>query len=157
MSSQKILGQIKSIYICAAAGDPMLSVPKVRTQKDLGLEGDRYATKKGFWQNVSKPRECTRDVSIINAADIVNSGFSEAETRRNIVVEDRIDLLSLIGKRFFIGEVLFEGTEDCTPCKRPSELVGKPNFATVFKTTGGLRARVMTDGIIKIGDVIRQA
>lgn len=132
----------------------MISVPHAKTLKGLGLDGDRYAIKVGFWQTVSKPRETVRDVSIINAADIENSGFSEAETRRNIVVITDINLVTLIGKNFAIGESHFLGTQECTPCRRPSELSDKPNFAQVFKQTGGLRAKVLTNGLIKVGDPI---
>ncbi len=156
MSSLEVFGKIKMIFICPKAGEKMIQVTSAKTLKHLGLEGDRYASNVGFWQTLPKPRETIRDVSLINEADIHDSGFTEAETRRNIIVENKIDLTSLIGKKFLISNVLFEGSEECTPCKRPSELSGKPNFAKAFKNTGGLRARVLTDGIIKVGDLIHR-
>ena len=132
----------------------MIQVFQVNALENLGFEGDRYAKKIGFWQTVPKPRETARDVTFINEADIRDSGFTEAETRRNIVIENKVDLLLLIGRKFLIGDVLFEGTEECTPCKRPSLLAGKPNFDNVFQNTGGLRARVLIGGTIKSGDLI---
>ena len=154
MPVENLLSTVKSIYICPRAGQNMTEVAEVMSLKNLGLSGDRYALNKGFWQTVPKPREAVRDVSFINEDDVTSSGFTEAETRRNIVVKGKIDLVSLIGKKFSVGEVLFEGIEECTPCKRPSDLAGKPDFAKIFKNTGGLRARVLTDGIIQIGDAI---
>lgn len=134
----------------------MTPVGSIKVVKNRGLVGDRYYHGSGFWQNLAKPRITIRDVSIIRAKDIVDSGFSEAETRRNIVVSTEASLLSLIGKTFLIGEVAFEGHEECTPCKRPSELSGKENFAKIFKNTGGIRAKVLTDGEICIGDSLCQ-
>lgn len=143
---------VKSIYICEQAGQPMVSVSQVHALAGQGLEGDRYCEKIGFWQTVSRPKNNIREVTLINELDIHGSGFTEAETRRNIVVTGRSDLISLIGCTFRLGEVLLEGTEECTPCKRPSDLSGKPNFAMAFKTTGGIRARILSTGRIKVGD-----
>ncbi len=130
----------------------MQSVASARALKNQGLEGDRYAKSRGFWQMVSKPKQISRDVSLINHRDILKSNFNEAETRRNIIVLSKIELVQLIGQKFFIGEVLFRGIEECTPCKRPSELAGKPDFAIQFKNSGGLRAEVLSDGWIRQED-----
>lgn len=147
-SSSNSIGHVHSIYIAASAGQVMTKVSQVDATVGKGLEGDRYGLKVGFWQTVSKAREKIRDVSFIRASDIENSGFTEAETRRNIVIQTEIDLVSLLGKHFYVGEVLFKGIEECTPCKRPSELSGKENFAQVFKNKGGLRAQVLKSGRI---------
>lgn len=154
--SQNTVGTVKSIFISSSAGEPMQKVNSVRALKGQGLEGDRYAKQMGFWQKVTKPRDIIKHVSIIRAQDIQNSGFTEAETRRNIVVTTDINLIDLIGKEFYIGEVLFRGVEDCAPCKRPSELSGKPDFAIVFKNRGGLRAEVLSSGVISEGIQIQQ-
>lgn len=146
---QNSIGLVKSILIAAKAGEPMIKISEVMAHQGKGLEGDRYANNSGFWQTRSKVRESIRDVSFIRSFDIENSGFTEAETRRNIVIHTEINLLSLIGKSFYVGEALFKGIEDCTPCKRPSELSNKPNFALVFKTSGGLRAQVLKSGRIR--------
>lgn len=149
MSSIKSpFGFVHSIYISAAAGEPMQKVPKIFAIRGKGLDGDRYASQTGFWQTASKHRETIRDVSLIRSSAIENSGFTEAETRRNIILQSDIDLVSLINIYFYIGEVLFRGVEECTPCKRPSDLSGKPNFAKAFRANGGLRAQVIKSGQI---------
>ena len=145
-------GSVKSIYICASAGEPMKSISSVRAIQNKGLAGDRYCDGLGFWQTQKNSRESIRHVSFIKSSDIEGSGFDESETRRNIIINTDINLLSLIGKKFLVGNVLFEGVEDCTPCKRPSQLSGKPNFNIVFKNTGGLRAKILSDGIVNVGD-----
>jgi len=156
MSTSKNIGTVESIYISPSAGEPMQKVSSVQAIKGQGLEGDRYAKQMGFWQKVTKPRDIIKHVSIIRAQDILNSGFTQSETRRNIVVTTDINLIELIGKEFYIGEVHFRGVEDCTPCKRPSELSGKPDFATVFKNRGGLRAEVLFSGMITEGIQIQR-
>ncbi len=132
----------------------MKKYKEVGTLKDKGLIGDRYCVGSGFWQTVSKQRKAIRDVSFIHVSDIEISGFSEDETRRNVIVAGKINLMTLIGKTFLVGEVLFYGAEECTPCKRPSDLSGKLGFAKAFEKTGGIRAQVLTDGLIKEGDLI---
>lgn len=153
-SKNTSVGFVRSIYISAEAGEPMLKVSRVLATVGKGLEGDRYASKTGFWQTSVNAREVIRDVSFINAVDIEDSGFSAAETRRNIIVQTEINLVTLIGKKFRVGEVLFMGVEECTPCKRPSVISGKPNFAQVFKNKGGLRAQVLKSGRICDGDSV---
>lgn len=145
-------GFVGSIYITATAGEPMSKVPEVLAVAGRGLEGDRYASKTGFWQTASKARQTIRDVSLVRASDIEISDFTEAETRRNIIVHTELNLVSLIGKHFCIGEALLKGFEECTPCKRPSELSGKTGFANVFKDKGGLRAQVIRSGRIRAED-----
>lgn len=151
---KQAVGEVQSIYISKAAGFPMQKSTEIRTVKNKGLMGDRYCEGVGFWQSVSKPRNTIRDVSFIHAADIKKSGFLEEETRRNIVVTGEFELTMLVGKTFSVGEVQFYGSEECTPCKRPSDLSSKPGFAKAFETTGGIRAQVLTDGIIKVRDLI---
>ena len=115
ISQNTPFGFVSSIYVTAIAGEPMSKVSEVLATIGKGLEGDRYASKIGFWQTLPRARATIRDVSFVNAADIKNSGFSEAETRRNIVVQTEINLVTLIGKLFSVGEVLFKGVEECTP------------------------------------------
>lgn len=145
-------GIVKSIYKASNAGDQMQSLAEVQAIKGQGLAGDRYAMNTGFWQTLTKPRITVREVSFISASDIEGTAFSEAETRRNIVVLTDYKLVELIDQCFYVGDVLFKGIEDCTPCKRPSELSGKENFAIAFKNKGGLRAQVLNSGLIKVMD-----
>ena len=56
--------------------------------------------------------------------------------RRNIVVRG-IELKSLIGHRFRIGEALLEGTGPCTPCSRMDENLGAGG-RLAMKGLGGL-------------------
>ncbi|MBL4576527.1 MAG: hypothetical protein JKY51_10615, partial [Opitutaceae bacterium] len=71
--------------------------------------------------------------------------------RRNVITEG-IDLNSLIGWQFTLGDVLFEGCEECRPCVWMNEAHGEgaENF---LKGSGGLRARIIEGGTLGKGKV----
>jgi MOSC domain-containing protein YiiM len=143
------------IFICEDKGGPMVSVDYVEALTGLGLAGDRYALGKGSY---SKNNPIKRQVTFIANEAIEESNklltvpFLPEETRRNIVTEG-VDLNSLVGKTFKIGRVIFKGTELCDPCKRPSALAGKENFKEAFDNRGGLRAEVLSGGMITLGEM----
>ncbi len=136
---------VKAIYISHEQGGTMISVTEVKAMQGRGLEDDRYEAGRGFWQTVKNPRPVKRDVSLILASNIRDSNFEERETRRNLVIEGTLDFNDMVGREFQIGEVVFKGSEICTPCKRPSQLSGKEGFEKEFKAEkGGLRAEILT-------------
>ena len=59
----------------------------------------------------------------------------------------------LLGRRFQVGEVLLEAVKDCPPCDHLQELVGKPVLQPLVNR-GGLRARVVVGGVLRVGDRI---
>ena len=64
-------------------------------------------------------------------------------------------MAGLLGHRFRVGDVLLEGVKDCPPCEHLEQLVGKPVLRPLVGW-GGLRARVLEGGTIRLGDVIAQ-
>ena len=84
-------------------------------------------------------------------------GYIKTIYRRNIILETDVDLNSLIGVTFLMVNVVFQGHEECTPCKRPSDLSGKGDFAKVFKNSGGTRAKILSDGWLSVGDTLQMA
>jgi MOSC domain-containing protein YiiM len=61
-----------------------------------------------------------------------------------------VDLNTLIGKRFAIGEVVFEGTEECAPCHWLNGAVA-PGVEDFLKGRGGLRSKVIQSGTLEVG------
>lgn len=86
------------------------------------------------------------------ASNIIKKSISPELLRRNIVVRG-IELKSLIGHRFRVGEALLEGTGPCTPCSRMDENLGDGG-RLAMKGLGGLTARVVEPGRICVGDSI---
>jgi MOSC domain-containing protein YiiM len=69
--------------------------------------------------------------------------------RRNVIVEG-VDLNQLIGRRFSIRGIQFEGTEECRPCHWMDAAVA-PGAEEFLKGNGGLRARILNDGWLRSG------
>ena len=75
--------------------------------------------------------------------------------RRNIVVSG-INLLALKHQQFQVGEVLLETTEICAPCSRMEENFGAGGYNSM-RGHGGITAKIIEGGQIKIGDVVKLA
>ena len=127
--------------------------------KQIGIEGDRYATNHGFW---SKQDPAKRNISLIAIESFIGENsklpipFVPMDTRRNILTAGIPNLGMLIGKRFMIGQIELIGIEICIPCDRPNKLSGKTGFVQAFPgAKAGLRAKILSDGcIIRVGDLI---
>lgn len=150
-------GKVISIYAASYKGKPMRSLKLARITK-RGLVGDRYKKRMGAW---SKFEDTHRDITFFSVEDMEQGNqrrikdnkpmFCPEHTRRNILTQG-IDLNSLMGKRFQIGTAIFEWTQVCDPCSRPSVLSGNPDFKDYFE--GGIRARVIHKGLFRLGDEI---
>ncbi len=74
---------------------------------------------------------------------------SPAAVRRNVITSGA-DLRDLIGQDFEIQGVRLRGTEHCRPCYWMNTAVG-PGAEQILKKgkDGGLRARILSDGVIR--------
>jgi len=82
--------------------------------------------------------------------EIVKGELCPSKFRRNVIVEG-IDLNSLIGKKFSLNGIEFTGSCECKPCFWMDEACadGAHDF---LKGVGGLRARILNSGQLKLGD-----
>jgi len=148
-------GVVEAIHLAPAGSEPMRAVERVRAIAGVGLEGDRYGTGNGHYSTDPK---VDRHVTLIEAEEIealaAGSGIDlePGETRRNVTTRG-IRLNELVGRRFRIGPVECEGTRLCEPCQYLTDLVGQPILEPLVHR-GGLRARILTDGEIALGDAV---
>ena len=156
--------KVLAIFACAEKGAPMVEHDAVQVD-DRGIVGDRYPDR-GFFHQRRIPDQ-DRGITIISSrgidaanAELQRTGiapFACERTRRNLVIDIDVDALnSLLGRKFRIGDVEVEGTELCTPCKRPGELSGRDfrdqqAFVNAFAGRGGLRIRPLKGGQISKG------
>lgn len=72
---------------------------------------------------------------------------SASVLRRNAIVTG-VELNSLIGQEFEIQGVRFYGTGECSPCHW-MDYAFAPGAEAFLSDRGGLRARILTDGILR--------
>jgi MOSC domain-containing protein YiiM len=135
----------------------MQSLAVVEAIAGEGLAGDRYLEHTGFYS--PRPTDPgAREVTLFEAEtlDWLRSEqgieLSSSEHRRNLTTRG-IRLDDLLGRQFRVGEVLLEGVKDCPPCDHLEGLVGKPVLKPLVNR-GGLRARILESGTLRVGDTI---
>ena len=70
--------------------------------------------------------------------------------RRNAITRG-VDLNTLIGKKFEIQGVQFEGVAECKPCYWMNTAFA-PGAEDSMQGHGGLRARILTTGVLNVDD-----
>jgi MOSC domain-containing protein YiiM len=75
------------------------------------------------------------------------------EHRRNLVTRG-IDLNALVGHEFTIGSVACRGMRLCEPCTVVQRYAARPVLRELVHR-GGLRADILADGEISVGDPVR--
>lgn len=119
-----------------------------------GLKGDRYQTGTGYWAEYD---EC--QVTLIRLEDIeaiaaeTGIAVTNGEHRRNIITKG-IELLDLGGKRFTVGEAVFEYDRPRPPCRYVQSITEPGMTKALGRGRGGICARVIEPGLIKEGDPI---
>lgn len=147
-------GTIDAVFIAAAGGEAMQPVDEVLAVAGRGLEGDRYATRRGYWTDVD---EC--QVTLIQAEDLdaITAGpgvaVGNGEHRRNLVTRG-VDLRGLAGWRFRIGEAVFHYDRPRPPCRYIEGLTEPGMTRALAARRGGICARVVESGLIRVGDTI---
>jgi MOSC domain-containing protein YiiM len=143
----------------------MESVESVRAVPGRGLAGDRYFLGTGVYS--PKPSHGGREVTLIETEAVaalldgvqnaeghrLGIKLAPAETRRNIATSG-VPLNHLVDREFWVGPVLVVGTRLCEPCKYLEDLTQKGVLAGLIHR-GGLRARILSEGVIRVGDVVR--
>jgi MOSC domain-containing protein YiiM len=147
-------GTIEAVFIAGAGGEPMRRVDEVMAVAGRGLDGDRYATRTGYWTDVD---EC--QVTLIQAEDLdaITAGthvdVTAGQHRRNLVTRG-VDLRGLAGWRFRIGEAEFRYDRPRPPCRYIEGLTQPGMTRALAARRGGICARVVESGLIRVGDTL---
>jgi MOSC domain-containing protein YiiM len=124
-----------------------LSVNEVECVEGLGLRGDRFFDYKENYKG--QITFFSQEIYETLCRDLSIHDKSPAVFRRNVICQG-IDLNSLVGKKFSIQNVHFEGVAECSPCYWMDEAFG-PGAEKRLQGNGGLRARILTTGLLRIG------
>lgn len=150
-------GKLISIFVGDTAGVPMEPREEVTATPGRGIEGDRYAEGKGVWStHPGAGRQITLvEMEALEAlAHEKNIALNPAETRRNLVTRG-VPLNHLVGKEFQVGDVRLVGIRLCEPCQYLEQMTTK-GVLTGLIHRGGLRANILTAGIIRAGDSVTE-
>jgi MOSC domain-containing protein YiiM len=141
-------GRVAWIGVRPARRASVVAVDGADAIAGQGLEGDHYA------------HDGNRQVTLIQAEHLAAvAALAGRETvdptwlRRNIAVAG-VNLLALKGRRFHIGGAVFEATGPCDPCSRMEEALG-PGGLNAMRGHGGITARVVASGAIRVGDAVQ--
>lgn len=138
-------GVVAAISVRPQRMETPIVLDQVRAIEKKGLEGDR--SKGGNRQVTFIQKEHIAAV----ASFLGKPSLEFTLTRRNILVEG-INLLSLKGKQFQIGEVVLEYSGECHPCSR-MEALGEGGY-NAMRGHGGITAKVIKSGVISKGDAV---
>lgn len=122
----------------------ILAVDQVECVAGRGIRGDRFFDFKDNYKGqitffAMEVFEALRKALSLPLAE-------PQATRRNAFTRGA-DLNALIGTAFEIQGVRFEGVCECSPCYWMDEAIG-PGAEQWLKGRGGLRARILTDGVL---------
>lgn len=138
----------------------MQSFPELTLVAGRGIEGDRYmiGNEAGFYSH--KPED-GRQVTLFEIETLealerdAKITLLPEEHRRNVTVEG-VPLNHLVGRSFWLGEVLLEATRLSTPCKHIEEILGKAVFDPLINRSG-LNCKILKSGTVRLGDLLRAA
>ena len=155
-------GRLELILLRPARNAAMRSVPEADALAALGLSGDRSALRASASAGGGK-----RQVTLLQAEHLpVIASLADmreidpALLRRNLVLRG----LNLLAARSLFkdqplllrigAEVRLEITGPCEPCSRMEAALG-PGGYNAMRGHGGVTARVLTGGVLRVGDAVR--
>ena len=146
-------GRLDAILLRTARRGAVTSVDHVRALPGQGLAGDRRAER-------APDPTAKRQVTLVQAEHIEvvarllgRDELDPALLRRNLVVSG-LNLVAVKDVRFRVGDVELEGTGPCHPCSRMEEVLGEGGYNAV-RGHGGITARILSGGELRVGDPVR--
>ena len=149
-------GSVVSLFIADQMSSPMKKVDQLNALASRGIEGDRYFLGTGTY---SKKPEPGRQVTLIknevlrSLKDEFDITVKPEESRRNVLTEG-VEINDLIGTDFFVGSVQLRAHRITQPCLYLEKLLGQPGLYKTLWDNGGISCEILSDGIIKPGDII---
>lgn len=143
---------IEALFIAKARNAVQEQVESIELVEGKGIVGDR---------NFEQSNWPGQNLTFIEQEEIENynrefqQNISISDTRRNIITKG-VRLNDLVGKTFQVGTVKLKGVELCEPCATlgsalENETIKNADVVKAFLHKGGLRADVLSSGVIGVG------
>ena len=151
------LGQVEAIWIAPVRRQPSCRSPQSARCPDAVWKAtatfSAAAACRG-WPGAARSRLADRRAKRLDAV-LREHGIDlhEGRSRRNIETSG-IVLAELTGRRFRIGTALLRGVLACQPCGSYLERLTAAGAMAALMGRGGLRAEVLEEGIIALGDAV---
>jgi hypothetical protein len=144
------VGRVEALVIAPTAEAPVVLLDEAIAIVGQGLQGDRYAAGAGTFAS-GRPGSA---LTLVDAA-VLDTFDRDLDHRRNVVVRGT-DLNALVGREFTLGEARCRGRRLCEPCAHLDRL-NDGGILRPLVHRAGLRADVIRDGTIRIGDRLTPA
>lgn len=144
MKSFPASGELVWIGLRPDRSRAIASVEETIAVADSGLAGDRY-------QGAGK-----RQVTLMQwehlavLSSFLGKAVHPEMLRRNLVIRG-LNLIALKERKFRIGSAVFQMTGPCSPCSKMEQALG-PGGYNAMRGHGGLTARILIGGKIRVGD-----
>jgi MOSC domain-containing protein YiiM len=148
-------GRLVWIGLRPARRAPMTAVAAARLEPGRGIEGDRWQGAAGGVAGGARQVTLLAEEHLAAIAAFLGRAAVEPwQLRRNLVVAG-VNLLALKGRRLRIGGAVLEWSGECHPCSRMEEAFGPGGYNAV-RGHGGITARVVEAGIVRLGDGVER-
>jgi MOSC domain-containing protein YiiM len=127
---------------------PLVATDNIECVSGRGIRGDRYFDYRDDYKGQITFFSAEVFAEMARAFAITDK--SPGVLRRNVIVSG-VDLMDLIGANFELQGVQFRGTAHCAPCYW-MDTAFAPGAEKFLAGRGGLRARILTDGRIHVGE-----
>ena len=131
----------------SAGTSPVVPLREIECVAGRGIRGDRFFDYKPDYKGQITFFAMEVFERICTELDI--KGVPVTAVRRNVFTRG-IDLNLLAGREFTLQGIRFAGAEECRPCYWMDQAVG-PGTENRLRGVGGLRARILTDGMLHTG------
>jgi MOSC domain-containing protein YiiM len=126
----------------------LIEVPQIECVAGLGIRGDRFYDYRDNYKG--QITFFSLEVFEKLAQHFGLTEKSPGAARRNVIVSG-VELNDLIGEEFSIQGVRLRGTAHCKPCYWMDQAIA-PGAEEFLEGNGGLRAQILSDGVIAVGD-----
>ena len=145
------VGRLEWIGLRATRLGEIAVVDEAVLVAERGLQGDHKATGRA---GTKRQVTLIQHEHLIAVAGMLHRDRVPPELTRRILVVSGINLLAFKRWQFRIGEALFEFSGPCEPCSRMEANLGHGGF-NAMRGHGGITAKVIEGGTIRLGDEVR--